>query len=389
MLIDAGHPVPTTTSIAPSGTDVVNALQQNLERTEKGPKFVLTKPIRIPAWTDYSPEFVPPTEPNPKSSEEGEPLPPVWSQPDPTEPPNWKELAYLLPKNYQWKAYTVNKNDRQSAKQIYALVPDGYDLERNKNGTLKRNGKGGYVPVKQREAAATHLATGSRTKGSATIAAIDGFTPADVGSGISGIGIPPGSTILVVDAKARTVLISDEVDHDSDTTMRVGDVDQFSYGDEVVDDVWPVPQDYFYLELRQGEVDDAAARDACHPQTHKYDYTNNVVCGYFKIGNLLQIMQRLADTACNTKDPNEIKQYCDQSIFGIGPQAPSWIDGSASYTYSDGKESVWVPAHDPDTQPELAQRDRVEFFTLYKLYQTSLVDTSKLVTGAYPITIGK
>jgi hypothetical protein len=58
-----------------------------------------------------------------------------------------------------------------------------------------------------------------------------------------------------------------------------------------------------------------------------------------------------------------------------------------------------VPAHEPQKERELvekdpkhqdlAKRDRDAFFNLYKLYQMSLVDTSKLVTGAPAITIGK
>ncbi len=165
---------------------------------------------------------------------------------------------------------------------------------------------------------------------------------------------------------------------------------QLSYSDEIVSDVWPVWQDYFYVELRKGAADDATAERICHPQTDYVDYTNNtVICGYFKIGNFLQIMQRLADQACTSKDPEDIEKYCPQSIFGIGPEVPSWADGSASYKDRERTDWIWVPAHDPQTDHVLAERDRTQFLTLYKLYQMSLVDTSKLVTGLTPITISK
>jgi hypothetical protein len=116
-------------------------------------------------------------------------------------------------------------------------------------------------------------------------------------------------------------------------------------------------------------------------------------------------MHRLADLACDSKDPDNLEEmgkYCSESIFGIGFEAPSWADTSASFIDSDGVEKfVWVPAHDPQKEyptannmanhypKNLAGRDRRMFFTLYKLYQMSLVDTSKLVTGAPPVTISK
>jgi hypothetical protein len=393
VLIDSGYPVPTTKSIPPLGADVVAALQAGYEWKEIGDKFVLTRPVRIPAWFDYSPNFASRPEPNPKSDE---PLPPVWSsEPDPTKPPDWAEnTGYYLPKGYAWKVYRVHLDPRRSAQRVYALVPDGYDLERDGHGTLRRDAKGNYIPVKPREAAATHVAIGARTKDSPIITATRGIVAGDVGSGIVGTGIPSGTTILAVNATTRTALMSDKADHDSEAPMSIGDVDQFSYADEVVKDVWPVPQDYFYVELRKGEVDGAAAARLCHSQTDNVDRANNVVCGYLKIGNLLQIMQRLADMACPypSQDQTDIARYCSQSVFGIGTSVPSWAENSAPYRHLVGPsklqtESIWVPAHNPLVRPDLAERDRVAFFTLYKLYQTALVNTSSLVTGAYPITI--
>ncbi|MGD0073186.1 MAG: hypothetical protein ABSD31_02460 [Candidatus Binataceae bacterium] len=164
-----------------------------------------------------------------------------------------------------------------------------------------------------------------------------------------------------------------------------------SYSDEIVRDVWPVPQDYFYVELRNGS-DDNATEDVCFTQPddpkytdNDYDYNtkNSVICGYFKIGNFLQVLQRLADMARLCKKDSS-SAACEQSIFGIGSQVPSWADISTSYTAT---EKIWVPAHDPDTGA--GKRDRQAFFTLYKLYQMTLVNTSTLVTGSTPITISK
>jgi hypothetical protein len=366
--------------------DVVTALQAGYKWTENGDEYPLTTPIRIPAWLDYTPEFVPPPESKPKSSE-----PPIWSQPY---PPGWKALAYFLPKNYQWKTYKVNKNDNH-ATRIYALVPDGYDLDRDENGNLKRDRTGHYVPVESKDPA-PHLAYGTRVKGSSTVVDIRSVDRKDVGRCIAGKGIPSGTTIMAVDVEKATARMSDSADDDSTAIISVGDADQFSYADEVVSDVWPVWQDYFYVELRKGEVGGVAAERVCHSQSDKIDPPNDVICGYFKIGNFLQIMQRLADMACPYVDKDAIATNCSQSIFGIGTSVPAWAENSAPYRRLTGlhklqTESVWVPAHNPawDTKTKLAERDRKTFFTLYKLYQMSLVDTSKLVTGTTPITISK
>jgi hypothetical protein len=163
-----------------------------------------------------------------------------------------------------------------------------------------------------------------------------------------------------------------------------------SYVDEIVEDVWPVPQDYVYVELRNGATE-AAAEQVCLEQADPRHPapSNNVLCGYFKIGNFFEIMKRLAGMACN---PEAGFTDCEQSIFGIGSKAPPWADHRTSYTYhtengTEAREWAWVPAHNPKTQPLLARRDSEAFITLYKLYQMSLVDTSKLATGTTPITI--
>ena len=329
-MIDGSHPVPTIDSIAPLGADIVTALGAGYKWTGADGKYQLTTPSRIPAWLDYEPKFVAAPESKPEPTG---PLPLVWSE----AAPKWQGLQYTLPKNYQWKTYKSNKNDENSA-DVHALVPDGYDLARDLNGKLKPPDKNGhYVPVKTRNSA---------------------------------------------------------VDHG----------ERFSYADEVVKAVWPVTKDYFYVELRKNKltvgnapvITDAVAKRACFPEPNdKLDPGNNVVCGYFKIGNLLQIMRRLArpDMVCRFQDQKLIDARCTQSIFGIADsrlRVPSWAENSAPYKGLTGRLTgpyVYVPAHNPAWDSDRAKRDSETFFNLYKVYQMSLVDTSKLVTGAPAITI--
>jgi hypothetical protein len=118
----------------------------------------------------------------------------------------------------------------------------------------------------------------------------------------------------------------------------------------------------------------------------------------------MQIMQSLGVLACDKeKNPGKCPA---RSVFAIGSNPPSWDPEKAPYVDFSvhvpvyPKKWIWVPAHDPGdhtataehpnvTESELAKRDEFMFFTLYKLYQMSLVDTSKLVTGPIPITISK
>lgn len=378
-MVDGHHLIPTKASEGPKAADLVSALTPGYEWTAQGDQFALTNPVRVPAWFDYSPEFVA----APPESGRTHPSEPVfWQWPRGT-PPDWRGMQYKLPKDYEWKKY--NDSTRRSH-YVYALLPKGYDLARDKNGRLRVK-YGQYYPVKTPAEASTHDAIGSRTQNSPRIVGTAGtISASDLDRGIVGIGIPPNTLIVAVDANtatmSRTALSS------SSTTMRVGDVDQFSYADNVVGYVWPVPQDYFYFELRKGEVDGATAQRVCFPKTKLYDFSNHVVCGFFKIGTLLDTMQRLADMACNHRDRSSIDKYCQQSIFGIGDIVPSWADNSAPYYRVKGP-FVWVPAHNPTWNARLADRDRRAFLDLYKLYQMSLVDTSKLVTGIPPITISK
>jgi hypothetical protein len=336
--IEGRHMFPTTTSEPPKAVDTVSALSAGYRWTTNGKAYVLANPVRIPAYVDYIPWYPPPKPADQQSSDSHLPL--WWilkgdsNKPDPT-----KADFSKLPKNYQWKSVTTD---------TYALLPDGY--------YLANDGNGGYKLTRLQDLS------------------------------------PPNEEPL-------------------------------SYSDQIVRDVWPVFQDYFYIELRnphlaefpkEQKAGNEEAELVCFTQPDNpnydpnykekyYDRSNSVICGYLKVGNFLQIMQRLAKTACRGESASDA---CGESIFGIGSKEdiPSWADRAAPYTYraETGNEAtnwVWVPAHDPKrehalsqaypTHRDLAERDRKAFFTLYKLYQMSLVDTSKLVSGSTPITISK
>jgi hypothetical protein len=90
---------------------------------------------------------------------------------------------------------------------------------------------------------------------------------------------------------------------------------EFSYGNEVADYLWPVPYDDFYVELRRNEVNDQIAKGECFEDKPAQ---NDVVCGFFKIGNLIQIMKSLGDLAC-TEEQGSLTGTCPlQSVFGVG-----------------------------------------------------------------------
>jgi hypothetical protein len=145
------------------------------------------------------------------------------------------------------------------------------------------------------------------------------------------------------------------------------------------------------------QLTDGNVEQMCYPDVENGLPADNadVVCGYAKVGNLLEIMQRLGNQACG---PQDLESKCRRSIFGVGPKAPEWAFMSASDAYQTSKAVeqsgvIWVPAHNPnsskDEERKLGARDMEEFTLLYKLYQMSLVDTSKLATSSIPITIGK
>ncbi len=111
----------------------------------------------------------------------------------------------------------------------------------------------------------------------------------------------------------------------------------------------------------------------------------------------MEIIRRLGEMACTSE--SKVDGVCPPySFVEIGPKVPWWAANWAPYGTLGSRNWVWEPAHSPQRlapgtdekeQRALEERDKFMFFTLYKLYQMSLVDTSKLVTGAPPVTISK
>jgi hypothetical protein len=345
VLIDGHHPVPTKGSADPSATDVTTALAANYEWTQKGKDYKLTTPIRIPAWLDYNPDFDEHAQPEDLS------LDPVLIHQD--SPPKAVDLVYRTPKGYTWKQYT-DEEDRLS----YALVPEGYTI---RDGELKKLDKCGAVECE--------------------LGTCEGGKCSQEGKCV-------GDKCKAKECESGTC---------------EGDQTKLLYSDEIVDGVWPVPQDYFYIELRKNydpehlpkdddpehrgipPVYNTTAEKVCFGRPDADEKNNDVVCGYLKIGNLLQIMQRLATLVCT---PAKNNGRCDdENIFAVGPRSsvPAWAERK---TQIGTNQYIWEPAHDPKTDLS-GVKDQQMFSYLYKLYQMSLVDTSKLVTGAPPITISK
>jgi hypothetical protein len=381
QLIDSTYPVPSTAATDPAAADLSTALTAGFEWTKNGDKFELGNPTRIPAWFDYDPIFVAAHKADSQPSD----LPPVKIQ---YRAPSGTELVYSTPKGYSWKSYRIVRGDEKNL-GLWALIPDGYDLDRDISGRLRCDAKQQYCMLKKTTDQSPHFAGGLRTAGDPVIHGVSGFVAEDIGSSITGDGVPQGATITDVRLDRGTARMSVPASTGSNSRIIVGDVNEFSYGEDVVKAVWPVAKDFFYVELRRNDkhpvVTDSVAKSVCFGDDDKDTPPNGIVCGFIKIGNLLEIMKRLAELACHSIDPTEIESKCPGSNFGIGKDVPSWADTSASFTdtHSD-KEYVWVPAH---PQAPLADRDRRAFFNLYKLYQMSLVNTSQLVSGAPSITI--
>ncbi|MGB8682446.1 MAG: hypothetical protein WCD12_06135 [Candidatus Binatus sp.] len=356
--INGHHPVPTQASADPVAADLVTALTANYEWTKKGKDFALKTPVTIPAWFDYTPNFDPQEPPEPDLQKVTLPFE------KPTTP---SDLVYGTP-----KGYTVT----QDATGGLVIVPDGYGLSHGlyTAGKLEKLGTCETKP---------DITCNSRKRET-------GYCEAG--------NCEPGKCEY---NKCEPVECYSSGRCDSDKTRLL-------YSDKIVNNVWPEQQDFVYVELRRNndpqlhiaDVYNKTAEEACFgspgdsgqsaDDKNKVESPNKLVCGYIKIGNLLQIMQRLASFAGN---PNRRQE----SFFGIGPKAqvPAWVDRKADI---GGGRYIWVPAHDPQShlpgeqgakERERAEIDRDTFSTLYRLYQLSLVDTSKLVTGAPPVTISK
>jgi len=388
--VDAGYPIPTQASDNPKAADLVSALSTGYEWAKVGDKFTLTHAQRIPAWFDYDPSFVSP----PGEADTSTPV--FWIE----KRPSWSYMNYKLPKNYAWYNVQIDSNN-VTAGEITALLPDGYKLKRDEeSGRLERDAQKHYILAKS-SGESPHAVKGTLTAGRPFIQEAEGFRATDKGRSITGEGIPRDTFVKTVNLREGTVKLTNAATQSSrlHTVLSVGDLDQFWYSPKVVHSVWPVANRYFYFELRHDEAGGLASEQACFPDLSKNASatyipvpTKGVVCGYFEIGTLLEIMQRLSCAG----DPLDQKCH-DSSIFGIGQEVPKWADTYAPFEHRTNsgnveKEWVWVPNHDPggdEKQREDADRDRRMFLALYKLYQLSLVDTSKLVTGITPVTISK
>jgi len=390
--IDAGFPIPTKAAEDPKAADVVTALLAGYEWDKVGDKFTLTSARRIPAWFDFDPSFVgPPARPDPST-------PVFWIE----KRPSWRYMNYKLPKNYAW--YNVQIDSKEvKAGEITALLPDGYELKRNDTShRLELDAQRKHYILVKSSGGPSHTATGRLEKGDRFNYQAEDFVDTDKDRSIIGKGIPSNTFISTVDLRKHTVELTHAATESSpsDRELSVGDLGQFWYGPKVVHFVWPVANRYFYFELRHDNAGGLASEQACFRDPAKNASatdpvlpTEGVVCGYFEIGTLLEIMQRLSCAG----EPLDQKSKCyDNSIFGIGTEVPKWADTYAPFEHrtSSGnveKGWVWVPNHDPgpDNKNADADRDRRMFLALYKLYQLSLVDTSKLVSGITPVTISK
>lgn len=186
--IDANHQIPTVpTSVQPTASEVVAALQANFKWAKIGGKYVLVNPVKMPAWLDYPPTFAPPqTDLELKKAKLAKELTPIWWSVPKTRKPGWHNLAYRLPAKYQWYEW--------KAKNTYVLLPEGDVL-------ICHNGD--CYP-----------------------------SPRDTKSA------------------------SEEEPRESQQL----DVD-FSYGDKIVNSLWPTAYDAVYVELRRGQVESTAEKE--------------------------------------------------------------------------------------------------------------------------------
>jgi hypothetical protein len=364
VLIDGHNPVPSLKGVDPLPADAVTALQQNYEWTKSDGKYDLSTPVRIPAWLDYDARFESTKGSKPSSKDLSSLSAPWWHS---HLPPDWNLLLYHLPKNYQWKANSESAGRDDFA---YVLVPDGYVVK-------KIDAK--YVLVPEGYALQVYTPPSNPIRNDCEKDPHYTLVPGNGGFNLRQLEcnaiVPAVSYTLVADSATQIAIAKNR---------RV----RLSYSDTIVKSVEPVPQDYVYVEFRGKSVDDDAAEKACFEEEPDGPAITgvNVICGYFKISNLFEIMKRLGDMACKDKDQT-LENPSEACAFGIGQyhQIPWFADHHVSIGTD---EYIWEPVH-PPTDKVNYDRDRKLFAILYKLYQMSLVDSSKLVTGAPPVTIGK
>jgi hypothetical protein len=384
--VDANIPIVSATSTPkdpPTATEEVSALEANLRWAKVDNENRLATVVRIPALLDYDPIFEPEPEVNKKLSDA---LIPTWWEYIPKPP--WKGLAYTLPPKYQWYQFKYKEPnleaDYRRLNKKYILLPEGK--------VLKCHGKN-CKPVSRGEETPT------------TYQKMRGLSYGDK---------------LVRDVWPYPY---DEVyfefrNHNATNDQAEQDCTIAPYPDKDLENMiihachsMQCPSKSATVDEDECDQDDAKCecelackdRDTLQSASNKYK-NDRVFCGFLKIGNLIQILQNLSDLACTDKETKSPE--CDDSIFGIGPKVPPYATVEAPYTnypvsiHPD--EWIWAPAHNPNytenrnadqekvhTQRVLGERDKFMFLELCKLYQMSLVDTSKLLTGTIPVTISK
>jgi hypothetical protein len=331
--IDTYHPIPgiAKPKDAPAATDVVSALQANLKWTDNDGKQLADR-VKITAWLNYHPSFKSPAKPY---ETQVDALIPIWWSSAAKKQPNWGKLAYTLPPNYVWSEWKALQ-PIQGTLHEYVLLPAGDVLYCRPHSIIN--------------------------------------TDTDL-----------KSRCYPVPSNSREVQTqTQKQDQAAEASLT-----NISYGDAIADYLWPTTYDYVYFELRGQDMDDTEAGNECIK--NKAKRASNTVCGFFKIANFMQIMQRLGHMACDY----DRQPKCDERSFvAIGSSVPAWATNWAPYKWTARvipRKYIWVPAHKPQDSDSqgLGQRDIFMFFTLYKIYQLALVDTSKLVTGTIPITISK
>jgi hypothetical protein len=344
-VLDANREIPTEAPEDPQAVDLVN-------------------PVRMLGLFDYDPAFSPPA----SHTNFVRQSPMFWVE---SEAPSAKDLN-KLPPGYKWKI-----NEDHSRKK-YALMPQGYGLSPN----------GESIEPLHRKSIKTQpsyvdkiLAWVSPYQANYVYVEIRNPLPTATPTAGAFASPTPAPSLLSFGKASPTVAINR-----ADLPETVVGQRPVRRTGQTGTSTTPSQQ------LTDGNVE-----QLCYPEEQNGLPADNadVVCGYAKVGNLLEIMQRLGDQACG---PQDLESKCKRSIFGVGPKAPEWAFMSArdAYQTSEAVEQsgvIWVPAHNPnsskDEERKLGERDMEEFTLLYKLYQMSLVDTSKLATSSIPITISK
>jgi hypothetical protein len=379
VLIDGHNPVPTVAAADPTASDAVTALQQSYEWTKPAKEYALTTPVKVPAFLDYDPRFVAADPWTPTAKVLDSLSAPWWHL---NSLPKLDNLLYTVPKGYSWK---WNSESDGKDTFVYVLVPDGYKVKKvDARYVLVPDG---FVP-KRAGANVDCKKTPEYSLAATDKQGAFNLKPVDCKGPVAGelyTLFSEEENLASYDTKLQAALAKKQAEERAD---------RLSYSDTIVRAVEPVPQDYVYVELRQNSdvqapdtVDNDAAKKACFEEPIPPSDAH-VMCGYFKISNLLDVLTREADMACRGDD---LKNPGEKCVFGIGNyfDIPSWADNYAQIganKYTGLNQYIWEPVHGP-SDPIKYKRDRQVFAMIYKLYQTSLVDTSKLVTGAPIVTI--